>query len=267
MTEIPPNATPIRRVPVPVDGPVPTGSTNAYLVGDDPALLVDPPARTDDLDDAVAAASVEHVAVTHAHPDHVGAVETYAAETGATVWCRRGRETRFAEATGIDPDRTFVEGSELPVGDGVGVVDTPGHAPDHVAFETDAGTLCGDVAVAEGSVAVAAPEGDVRAYLVALRRLYARNPPRLLPGHGPVIEESRATCERLLRRRLDRERDVLAAVEAGARDVDAVLDAVYDRDLTGIRGFARATVVAHLEKLDAERRVRLDREAETVDPY
>ncbi|WP_425601465.1 MBL fold metallo-hydrolase [Halobellus rarus] len=267
MTATPPNAPPIRRVPISVDAPVPTGSTNAYVVGDDPALLVDPQRRTEALDDAVAAVSIEHITVTHAHPDHVGAVETYAEETGATVWCRRGREARFADATGVAPDRTFVEGTDLPVGDGVGVIDTPGHAPDHVAFETDAGTLCGDVAIAEGSVAVAAPEGDVRAYLVALRRLYARNPPRLFPGHGRVIEDPRAVCERLLRRRLDRERDALAAVAAGARDVDAVLEAVYDRDLSGVRGFARATIVAHLEKLDAERRVRFDREAETVEPF
>ena len=257
---------PVHRIAVPVSAPVPTGSTNAYLVGEDPALLIDPTDRTDDLDEAVAAANVEHVAVTHAHPDHVGAVAAYAAETDATVWCRRGREARFADATGVDPDRTFVEGTELPVGDGIGVIDTPGHAPDHVAFETAAGTLCGDVAIAEGSVAVAAPEGDVRAYLVALRRLYARNPPRLFPGHGRVIEDPRAVCERLLRRRLDRERDALAAVAAGARDVDAVVEAVYDRDLSGVRGFARATIVAHLEKLDAERRVRFDREAETVAP-
>jgi len=253
----------IRRFAVPVSGHAPTGSTSAYLVGDDPALLVDPAGRTGALDAAVDAANVEHVAVTHAHPDHVGAVTAYAAETDATVWCRRGRETRFADAAGVEPDRTFVEGSRLPAGD-VSVIDVPGHAPDHVAFETDAGTLCGDVAVAEGSVAVAAPEGDVRAYLVALRRLYARNPPRLFPGHGPTIDDPRAVCERLIRHRLARERRVLAAVESGATDVDAVLDAAYDRDLGGVRGLARATVLAHLEKLDAERRVRFDRDAETV---
>ncbi|MFB6090726.1 MAG: MBL fold metallo-hydrolase [Halobellus sp.] len=247
---------------VPVEGPVPTGSTNAYLV--DETVLVDPPARSDDLDAAVADASIDHVAVTHAHPDHVGAVADYAAETGATVWCRRGREDRFAEATGIDPDRTLVEGTDLPAG--ISVLDVPGHAPDHVAFETDRGILCGDVATAEGSVAVAAPEGDVRAYLVALRRLIARDPPRLYPGHGPVIDDPRAVCERLYRHRLDRERRVLDAVRAGGADVEGVLDAAYDADLTGVRDLARRTVVAHLEKLDTERRVDFDRDAETVAP-
>ena len=252
----------IAQVSVPVEGRVPTGATNAYLLGDE--LLIDPAGRTDDLDAAVDTAGIEHVAVTHAHPDHVGAVESYAAETGATVWCRRGFESRFAAAAGIEPDRTFVEGTEIPVDGGVRVIDTQGHAPDHVAFETEGGTVCGDVAVAEGSVAVAAPEGDLRGYLVALRRLHARRPPRLLPGHGPAIDDPRATCLRLLDHRLDRERRVLAAVRGGATDVDAVVDAAYDKDLTGFENLARATVVAHLEKLDVEGRVAFDSERGAV---
>jgi glyoxylase-like metal-dependent hydrolase (beta-lactamase superfamily II) len=254
----------IARASVPVEGRVPTGATNAYLLGDE--LLVDPAGRTADLDAAVDAAAVDHVAVTHAHPDHVGGVAAYAAETGATVWCRRGFESRFAAAAGVDPDRTFVEGTRLPAGDGVDVIDTQGHAPDHVAFEAAAGTVCGDVAVAEGSVAVAAPEGDLRGYLVGLRRLHARAPPRLLPGHGPPIADPRATCRRLLDHRLDRERRVLAAVRAGAADPDAVVDAAYDKDLSGFEDLARATIVAHLEKLDVEGRVAFDPGTGTVTP-
>ena len=254
----------ITRTPVPVEGRVPTGATNAYLLAEE--LLIDPAGRTDELDDAVETAEVEHIAVTHAHPDHVGAVEAYAAETGATVWCRRGFESRFAAAAGTDPDRTFVEGTEIPVDGGIRVIDTQGHAPDHVAFEATGGTVCGDVAVAAGSVAVAAPEGDLRGYLVGLRRLHARNPPRLLPGHGPIIDDPRATCRRLLDHRLDRERRVVAAVRGGAADVDAVVDAAYDKDLTGFEELARATVAAHLEKLDVEGRVAFDPETGAVTP-
>lgn len=252
----------LRRVPVPVDARVPAGTTNAYVVAG--RLLVDPAGRTDALDAAVAAADVDHVAVTHAHPDHVGGVAAYAAETDATVWCRRGFESRFRAAAGVAPDRTFVEGTRLPVGDGVDVIDAQGHAPDHVAFETRDGTLCGDVAVAEGSVAVAAPDGDLRAYLASLRRLIARDSPRLLPGHGPVIADPRGVCERLLEHRRDRERRVVAAVHAGATDVDAVLDAAYEKDVSGIRNLARATVVAHLRKLDVEGRVVFDPETGAV---
>ncbi|RDZ43572.1 MBL fold hydrolase [Haloferax sp. Atlit-19N] len=257
----------VTRVSVPVATRAPTGATNAYLVADGgDTLLVDPAARTDELDSLVARESVDHIAVTHTHADHVGAVAAYARETGATVWCRHGRERAFSDATGVEPDRTFAEGSVLSVGAGVEVLDTPGHARDHVSFVAGDDVLCGDLAVAEGSVVVGAPEGDVRAYLVALRRLHARGPERLLPGHGPEITDPRATLARLVAHRNDRERAVLDAVLAGNATPDAVTDAAYDKDVSAVRDLARATVVAHIEKLAAERRVRWNPGAERVEP-
>ncbi|WP_313691204.1 MBL fold metallo-hydrolase [Halorarum halobium] len=259
----------VDRFSVPVETRAPTGRTNAYLVaGPGPAdgterLLVDPAGRTENLDVAVRETAVDHVAVTHTHPDHVGAVADYARETGATVWARVGRTERFAAATGVEPDRTFAEGDRVGP---AAVLDTQGHAPDHAAFETPLGIVSGDVAVAEGSVVVGAPEGDVRAYLVALRRLHARNPSTLYPGHGPVIEEPRAACGRLIAHRLARETAVEAAALDGAGDVDAVLSAAYEKDLSGVRDLARATVRAHLEKLSRSGRVRYDPETGDVGP-
>ncbi len=249
----------VTRIPVDASTRVPGGRTNAYLVGESDALLVDPAARTDSLDAALTARSVAHVTVTHHHPDHVGGVAHFARECDATVWARAGREAAFESATGVSPDRTFRAGTAIPAGDGVvRVIETPGHAPEHAAFAVDGDLLAGDLAVAEGSVAVAAPEGDVRAYLTSLRRVRALSPDRLLPGHGPVVEDPSTVCERLIAHRLDRERRVAAAVEGGAGTVDAVVDAAYDRDLTDLRDLARATVRAHLAKLAVEGRVTLD---------
>lgn len=242
-----------RRVDIPSETRAPTGRTAAYVLGD---LLVDPASRTDGLDRAVREAGVEHVAVTHHHPDHVGAVAEYAREFGLTVWARAGRADAFAAAAGCDPDHTFRPGDAIPAGEGAAtVLDTPGHAPEHVGFVCPAGVVSGDLAVAEGSVVVGAPAGDMRAYLTSLRRVHARDPDRLFPAHGPTIEDPRATCERLLAHRLRRERRVLAAVRAGARDVDAVLNGAYEKDVSGVRGLARATILAHLEKLAVEGRV------------
>lgn len=242
----------VTRFPVPMGG-VPAGSVNAYLVGDDPAMLVDPGSRTADLDAAVADRTVAAIAVTHTHGDHVGALAHYAAETDATVYARRWREDRFRQATGVDPDRTVIEGDAIPLGEEmIPVLDTPGHTTGHLSFELAEGILCGDLAVAEGSVAVLAPEGDMRAYLTALRRLHARDPPALFPGHGPVIDEPRATLERLIDHRDDREDRVAEAVASGARDLSTILDRAYDKDISAVRSMARATVRAHLEKLDVE---------------
>jgi glyoxylase-like metal-dependent hydrolase (beta-lactamase superfamily II) len=240
----------------------PGGETTSYCIGRDRALLVDP--ATTAIDDLVADRDVAHIALTHHHSDHVGAVSHYADACEATVWARAGRVEEFVAATGVEPDRTFREGTAIPTDQGpVTVVETPGHAPEHVAFAAADWLVSGDLAVAEGSVVVGAPEGDVRAYLTSLRRLHARDPARLYPGHGPVIEDPRATCERLVRHRLRREEKVLAAVDEGASDLDAVLDSAYDKDLSGVRSLARATVRAHLEKLDYAGRLDWDGERAT----
>jgi len=246
----------LQQVSVPTETLAPTGATNAYVLGDEDAVLVDPAGRTDDLDAAVESVSVEHILVTHAHPDHVGAVAHYADACDATVWARAGREARFERATGIAPDRTFREGTTIA---DATVVETPGHAPDHVALATEDGAmLTGDLVVSAGSVVVGADEGDVRAYLSSLRRLYARNPDRLWPGHGPAIEAPRDEIERLIRHRLDREAKILTAVRDGETRLDGILDAAYDKDLSGVRDLARSTTAAHLEKLAAESKVEWD---------
>ncbi|MDS0220711.1 MBL fold metallo-hydrolase [Haloarcula sp. S1AR25-5A] len=250
-----------QRADVSVPTRAPTGSTAAYVCGDEAALLVDPADTSDALDTLLTDRTLAHIALTHHHPDHAGAVAHYARETNATVWARRGRAGAFEAATGISPDRLFSEGTTIPTDTGpVIVLDTPGHAPEHVAFETGGTVVSGDLAVAEGSVVIGAPEGDVRAYLTSLRRLHARNPDVLLPSHGPRIENARETCARLIAHRLERERRVRGAVDAGAATLDDILDAAYEKDLTGVRDLARATVLAHIEKLVVEGTISWDGE-------
>ncbi len=245
----------MRQVPVEASSRAPGGVTNAYVAGD--AVLVDPGAESSELRETLTRTEPSHVATTHHHPDHTGAVASYAEEFGLTVWARAGRTDAFEAATGISPDRTFGPGDELPAGN-IEVLGTPGHAPEHVAFVTEEGVVSGDVAVAEGSVVVGAPEGDMRAYLTSLRRLHARGPGRLFPGHGPAIDDPRATCRRLLGHRLDRERAVERAVEQGEATPGALVDTVYEKDISAVRALARATVVAHLQKLAVEGRVTWD---------
>ena len=252
----------LARVPVPTATLAPHGTTNAYVVGTNKAILVDPASQTSELDREVERRDVAQILLTHTHSDHVGAVAHYAEKTDATVWARANRVERFARATGVEPDRAFQEGATLRTGDGQAtLVDTPGHAPDHVALLVPTvGVISGDLAVAEGSVVVDAEEGDMRAYLTSLRRLHAMDPPALFPGHGPIIDDPRPTLARLIQHRLDREAKVAAAVRGGARTPEQIADAAYEKDISGVREFAIRTVVAHLQKLAVEGRVDWDGE-------
>ncbi len=243
----------VERFSLAVETRAPTGATNAYVYD---GVVIDPAARSADLDDVIA--DIEHVLVTHHHPDHVGAVAEYATDADLTVWAKYGRAAAFEAATGIAPDRTFMPGDRIT--EEIVAVDTPGHASEHTAFATPDGLISGDLAVAEGSVVVGAPEGDMRAYLSSLRRVHAANPQCLYPGHGPVIEDPRATCERLIEHRLDREHAVETAINDGSETLDEVVEAAYDKDISAVYDLARATVLAHIEKLVVEGRVTFDGE-------
>ena len=76
--------------------------------------------------------------------------------------------------------------------------------------------------------------------------------------------DPRAVLERIVTHRLARESKVHAAVQQGATTVEAVLDDAYEKDLTGVRDLALATVRAHLEKLAVEGTVQFDPETGTV---
>lgn len=237
--------------------------TNAYLVGSDRCLLIDPPAQSEALDEAVSTHSIDHVAVTHGHPDHIGAVSAYAAKTDATVWGRAGKTDRLA-AAGIAVDRTYSDGTELPLEPPIRILDTPGHAPDHVTFVVGSASdrpqtaVTGDLAVADGSVFVGEPDGDMRTYMVSLRRLLIRDFDCLYPGHGDPIAAPSDRLRALLAHRKTREQRVIRAVQSGASTVDKIIDRAYDRDLGDLRDLAGQSVRAHLKKLARERRITWD---------
>ncbi|WP_254862508.1 MBL fold metallo-hydrolase [Halovivax gelatinilyticus] len=243
----------VARVSVPVESSAPGGRTNAYVLGRDPAVLVDPGARTDELDEVVEDRGVEYVVCTHTHPDHVGALRWYANRHDLTTWALSDFADRFESATGLVPDATVVDGDRIHLGgESVRVIALAGHAADHVGIELpDDGPLCcGDCAIARGSVAIAGPDADMSAYLDSLRRLESLDPSALLPGHGPIIDHPSTTIQGLVHHRLRRENRIRRAVEAGARTIDEVLEASYDKPLDGVASLARKTVATHLVKLD-----------------
>ena len=83
--------------------------------------------------------------------------------------------------------------------------------------------------------------------------------PRIIhPAHGPPFEEPEAAIETYVRHRREREAQVLEALRGlGDGDAATLADAVYGRDLhPTLRDFTRRTIVAYLEHLERDGRVR-----------
>jgi glyoxylase-like metal-dependent hydrolase (beta-lactamase superfamily II) len=207
-------------------GPLTGTGTNTYVIGRDPAWVVDPgPVLAEHLDaiEAVVAArgGAGGIVATHGHADHTAAIGALAARLGVAAGDPGPLET----------------------------VPLPGHADDHVVFVWNRVCCAGDCVLGEGSVFVA---GDMAAYLDGLRGLRERDLGLICPGHGEPILDPRAKLTEYLDHRLDRERRLKEALAQGVRGEDALLDAVWDDAPRFLRPAAALTMYSHLRKLRDE---------------
>ena len=152
------------------------------------------------------------------------------------------------------------EGADVRLGDGerfgpLRAIATPGHAADHLAFVAGGACFSGDAVLGEGSVFVYPDPGALRGYLSALRRLRVLGLRVICPGHGPVVLDAGAKLDEYLAHRLERERRLVEALDAGLRTADELLDRVWSDAPAALRPAATVTLAAHLDKLAEEDRL------------
>ncbi len=253
----------VTRVLAPNPSGMTLDGTNTYVVGapgSGQAVLVDPgpddPAHLAAVEAALAARDARCVAVlvTHHHGDHAEAAQPWGKRFGAQV--------AAADAAVAGPDGRVLEpGERLRLaGTVLGVVPTPGHTADHLAFRLESGAvLVGDHVLGRGTSVVTHPEGDVVAYLASLRRVHDLGPSALYCGHGPELtEDPGAVLDYYLAHRAFRESQLLAALVRGAGTVDAVVADVYADVPQELWPAAAQSTRATLAKLAAEGHVLLD---------
>jgi glyoxylase-like metal-dependent hydrolase (beta-lactamase superfamily II) len=231
-------------------GPFTLSGTNSWVLGRDPAWLIDPgPA----LEEHVAALASEidrrgglgGVALTHDHADHTAAVPALRARYphAPVAGAGGGVERRLADGDRFGPFE---------------VIATPGHAPEHLTFLAGTAAFTGDAVLGEGSVFIAPDPGALVAYLDGLRRLRERRLEVLCPGHGPPVLDPASKLDEYIAHRLDRERRLLAAIEHGKRSVEELLDEAWSEVPAHLRPAAAVTLAAHLDKLAGEGRLPAD---------
>jgi glyoxylase-like metal-dependent hydrolase (beta-lactamase superfamily II) len=222
-------------------GPMTLEGTNTYLVGRDPAVVIDPgPDQAEHIDAVRGAAEarggIGTVLLTHSHSDHGGGVELL----------------------GVDPSDPK-DGETIA---GLTAIATPGHSADHMCFLLDGACFTGDLILGEGSTIVGPREmgGSLADYMRSLDRLRALDLELLFPGHGPEVHHPRAKIDEYIEHRMMRERRLVAALERGERSRSALLAEVWDDVPEELRGAAAVAMQAHLEKLEDEGRLPEDLE-------
>ncbi|HEV7714215.1 MAG TPA: MBL fold metallo-hydrolase [Steroidobacteraceae bacterium] len=258
--------------------------TNSYVIGD-PAVAVLDPGPDDPGHLALLLKAVPRprfIFVTHTHRDHSCGARALAAATGAPIVGlpppADGRQDETC-VPDIHPanDQVFTLAGDSG-GDTAGstgavqsaastrlrAIHTPGHASNHVCFLLEeAGLLFSGDHVLEGvTPVILPPDGDMGAYLDALRRLKTYALRAILPGHGGVMTEPVASIDFVIAHRGRREAKVLEVLEAvRAGSLDELLPKVYDDVRAELLPIARLSLEAHLIKLLREGRALRDGES------
>jgi glyoxylase-like metal-dependent hydrolase (beta-lactamase superfamily II) len=239
----------IIRVLAPNAGPYTLEGTNTWVVGEHPAVVIDPgPPIAAHLDEvARVAGHVAAVLVTHDHPDHAPAAQDFAQQVGAPLHAFR-----------LEGAQHLRDGQELRLGEvDLTAIHTPGHTSDHVAFHlpAESALFTGDAVLGRGTSFIDPPDGDLVQYLRSLKRMQELAPATLYPGHGPVVLRGPAKLQAYLDHRAQREDEILATLSDEPRRIEAIVSIVYVDYPASVHELAARSVLAHLLKLESEGRV------------
>jgi glyoxylase-like metal-dependent hydrolase (beta-lactamase superfamily II) len=223
----------------------PTG-TNTYLLPGRVSTLIDAgvgaASHIAALSERLGARPLDSVLVTHGHSDHAA---------GVPALTERWPSAR------VRPDAAaFADGESIEAGDDtLKALFTPGHAPDHFSFFDEARReiYCGDLLRIGGTIVIPASRGgDLRAYLASLCRIRDLHPRRLLPGHGPAIEDPEQLIAEYLAHRQERERQIVDALRRGRSTPAEIVPDVYGKLASVLAAGAGDSILAHLRKLEHE---------------
>lgn len=187
-------------------------------------------------------ATIEHLVVTHWHPDHIGGVESVQkllntispTNKPATVWKlpRSSNDKPISDAENLiqweplkDNQIVEVEGAKLQI------KHTPGHSTDHACLllQEDNILFSGDCILGEGTVVFE----DLFDYMVSLNKILGMKPRMIYPGHGPVLEDPTSRIQYYIKHRLERELQILQMLkDTVATTVVDIVKELYKVNIT-----------------------------------
>ncbi len=229
----------------PNPGPMTLDGTNTWILrapGAEHALVIDPgPLDEGHLRGIAERGPFQAILITHGHHDHVEGAGRLAELLGGVP----------VLTAPFDP-RVILGGNGLEIQ----VLDTPGHTGDSVCFlvecEGERVMFTGDTILGRGTTVVAAPDGNLSDYLTSLELLKTYGKILMLPGHGPARSDTAALAEEYLHHRRERLAQVRAAMAAGARTPEAVVDVVYPDIALRVRFAAEWSAAAQIDHLNRE---------------
>lgn len=243
----------------------PATRTNAFLIGDDVRIIVDPSPRDDEeyvkFKNTVALWGAHKILLTHHHPDHFERSNKYAREFKLPVMLSRYTHERITRKR---PD--YFEGIELQfpkegdvvtkwLGNDVLVMEIPGHDEGQIALYSKdlSWFLAGDLFQGIGTVVIGGEEGDMKKYFDTLERIIKLSPKVVFPSHGIGLGGT-SILEKTLAHRKQRETQIRELHKEGLSP-EQMLSKIYAEVDQKLWPYALENIHKHLAKLRSDNEI------------
>ena len=240
------------------NGSVFTGpGTNTYLVGKEEVTVIDPgPAMQEHIDVITAAApNIKQILVTHTHPDHSPGVRLLKENLDIPAYGMLTNSSKNQDPT-FSPERILDDGEVFQEEEfSIEVVHTPGHASNHLCFilKEEKLIFTGDHIMNGSTVVIGPPDGNMKQYIQSLEKLKDYDIEKIAPGHGELLENPHEVADWIINHRLEREKKVFQALQEATKGTpDTLVEKVYDDVDSSLFPIAKASLLAHLIKLEED---------------
>lgn len=169
---------------------------NAYIItclGTGDSVLIDTPAETGTIIEALRGTNPKYILLTHNHMDHTGALT----ELHNALKVPLGIHTLDAGNIPSPPDMLLNDGDNISVGNlNLEVLHTPGHTPGSVCFKVGNSLIAGDTIFPGGPGKTRTPD-NFHQIITSITEKILTLPDNtaLYPGHGDITDVAKAKEE------------------------------------------------------------------------
>ena len=232
--------------------------TNTYLVGKEEITVIDPgPAMPEHIENIAKACGddIKQILVTHTHPDHSPGAKLLHQRTAAPVMGMYALHKQTQDKT-FKANKVLEDGDEIrEIEYTLKAIHTPGHASNHLCYllEEEKMIFTGDHIMEGSTVVIGPPDGNMKQYIESLEKLKQFDISMIAPGHGNLMKDPKNVVDWIVSHRMFREKKVVDALtEFSKANLDQLVEKVYDDVDERLHGIARASLLAHLNKLVEE---------------